>query len=72
MEKKQPLAKLTRKERRKKFNRWISKSMLNDCPGFGKVRGFGERKPLICDICGKQVSKIKMGEDGVSQCSNCY
>jgi len=51
--KSKPLAKMTRKERRKKFNKWLDMDFLHKQTGKSKPSGgFGERQKIICDFCG--------------------
>jgi len=58
--------------RKKRRNRFV-----DNCKNFwdkSRVGGYGEGKPLICDVCKKQVHKVRCGViEGkiISICDNC-
>ena len=50
--------KTTKAQRRKRLDKF--KDTAHKCFGKTSVTGWGDGKPLICDICKKKVYKIKV------------
>jgi len=69
---KKDLPTLSRKDRKKKRNRFV-----DNCKNFwdkSRVSGYGKGKPLICDICKKRVYKLKtviLEGNSISVCDKC-
>ncbi len=64
LSKSEPGLKTSRKERRKKFSRWVDMDFLHSQTGKSRpVGGCAEYTNLICDKCGKKVSHLKSAYD---------